>query len=452
MLTTLFAKLDAAQQCGASHFLVAFSGGLDSTVLLHGCQQYLQLHPHLQLQAVHVHHGLSAHADDWAAHCQTICAAWQIPLTIERVTVPQGARISTEASAREQRYQVLYRHLHATSLLLTAHHQDDQVETLLLALKRGSGLDGLTAMPALMVLPQGHHGRPLLTVSREALEAYAQREQFNWIDDESNQDQRFDRNFIRHSVLPLMKQRWPTFSHTASRSVALLAEQRDLVDELAQHDLMACRQPHTGSTGSLQSGILLSALLALSVARRNNVLRAWLRELGAPLWSQSQLLQVWQSFALARQDANPQFEWQNWQLRRYQDTLYATERRVLDRPSSVRWPWPNALSLSELNGHLSAQHHREGLRVPHANEQVSVRFDCVGSLRVHPLGRSGSGPLKKVWQEYRVPPWLRSQVPMLFYNEHFVAAVGYWLEKDFCCANAQGWLPVWQDESLPLTD
>lgn len=437
MLTTLFSKLDQALQGGIDHLLVALSGGLDSTALLHACCQYRLKHPTIRLTATHIHHGLSHNADDWAQHCQDLCKQWRVPIELINVVVPKGARMSLEASAREQRYQALHQSLGQHSLLLTAHHRDDQVETLLLALKRGSGLDGLSAMPEFMKLKCGYHARPLLAVSRIELEAYGQQHKLSWIEDESNQDQSYDRNFIRHSLLPLLQQRWPGFDKTAARSVELLAAQRQILDELAEQDRQACQKKECLS---------ISALKTLSVGRREQVLRAWLRQQGAPLWSQAQLLEAWYSVALAREDAQPMLQWQRWTLRRYQGLLSLQLPQSELILADLNWDWPRPMELSRDLGVLWAQRETtvgtERLREPRNDEQVTVRFGCRGSLKVHPSGRLGSRGLKKVWQEHKVAPWLRPQVPMVFYNDRLVAAVGYWIEKGFVQNEGEGWLPA----------
>lgn len=437
ILTTLFAKLDEFQQCGANHFLVALSGGLDSIALLHACCQYQQQHPELKLTATHVHHGLSPNANLWAKHCQAICDSWSVEHSVLKVDVPQGARISLEASAREQRYQALHNQLSERSLLLTAHHQDDQVETLLLALKRGSGLDGLSAMPELMPLNVGYHGRPLLSVSRSELELYANSNQLSWVEDESNEDEGFDRNFIRHSLMPLLHERWPGFSKAASRSVELLASQRQLTEELAKQDLAECLQAN---------GMLVDKLANLSEARRDNTLRWWLREQGAPLWSQAQLEEAWNSVALAREDAQPKLQWQGWTLRRYQGVLSLEPPAEAFELPDLLWNWPEPLELPGQIGTLVCSPlsdvSQAGLRPPKSNEIVTIRFGLAGSLKVHPEGRSGSRPLKKVWQERGVAPWQRPLVPMVFFNETLVAAVGYWVEKSFVAEQGGSWLPT----------
>ncbi|MCM2679141.1 tRNA lysidine(34) synthetase TilS [Echinimonas agarilytica] len=432
MKTTLFAQLDAAATCGFQHVLVALSGGKDSSAILHCASQYVKANPNLTISAIHVHHGLSPNANEWQALCQHYCDDLGVELTCESVSVTKGARQSLEALAREARYQVLARHVTSHTLMLTGHHQDDQIETFILALKRGSGLDGLSSMPALNEFSQGFHCRPWLMQSRSNIETYVAEHQLPFVEDESNQDQQFDRNFIRHSVLPLLNKRWPSFNQTASRSIQLLGSQRELIDQYSLLDMQRCQQ---------HQALGIEDLSALPELRRNNAMRMWLRQLHAPLWSSSQLQQAWDAVALAREDAMPKLQWHGWQLQRYQGLLYATPCKqaiLIDRV----WNWPNKLELAGSDDLLMADSSvSAGIRPPMTGELVSVKFGCPGSLRVQPSTRSGSRPLKKVWQEYGVAPWIRASIPMIFYGDVCVAAVGYWVEKSYASQQSDCWLP-----------
>ena len=216
--------------------LVAFSGGLDSTVLLHQLVLLREQDPSLTLRAVHVHHGLSAHADDWVAHCRQICQQWQVPLVVHHVTLARGG-LGVEAHARAARYQAFQDTLNAGEVLVTAQHQDDQCETLLLALKRGSGPTGLSAMAPSSAFAGSRLLRPLLNETRESLRQWALAHQLSWIEDESNQDDTYDRNFLRLRVIPVLRERWPHFSEAVARSASLCAEQEQLLDEMLAAEL-----------------------------------------------------------------------------------------------------------------------------------------------------------------------------------------------------------------------
>ncbi|MDN5969244.1 MAG: tRNA lysidine(34) synthetase TilS, partial [Enterobacterales bacterium] len=229
----------ASKLQGRSHLMVAFSGGLDSTVLLHALVQLrMQNFPHLQLRAAHVHHGLSRYADLWVDHCKSVCQQWQVPLHVLRVKV-DAQRSGVEAAARDARYHAIAGLIGNHETLLTAQHLDDQCETFLLALKRGSGPTGLSAMASHMPFFSTEQIRPLLDISRAQLEEYAASYDLKWVEDDSNQDDRFDRNFLRLRVIPNLRDRWPHFPEAVARSASLCAEQEQLLDELLLDSLQS---------------------------------------------------------------------------------------------------------------------------------------------------------------------------------------------------------------------
>ena len=414
-------------------FLVAFSGGLDSTVLLHQLVQWRIQQPDVSLRAIHVHHGLSPNADAWVAHCQQVCSRWDVPLSIVRVTLAEEG-LGLEAQARKARYQAFADALRAGEVLVTAQHQDDQCETLLLALKRGSGPAGLAAMPA--ELP--FHGtlllRPLLNETREALEQWACVHRLSWIEDESNQDASYDRNFIRLEVLPLLKQRWPHFANAAARSAALCGEQEQLLDELLAEEL--------ASLVSAEGTLTLAPLMTLSANRRAALLRRWLSGLGAPMPSRDLLSRIWQEAILAREDASPRLVLGSHEIRRFQGQLWWVKSTAGQRQTVIPWPGPlEPLTLPAGLGKLTLVPGGD-IRPPRADEPVSVRFHASGMLYV--AGRQGGRKLKKIWQELGVAPWLRDTTPILFYGETPIAAAGQFVTQAGLADSAEGLRLTWR--------
>lgn len=327
--------------------LVAFSGGLDSTVLLHQLVQWRTQQPTRSLRAIHIHHGLSAYADEWVAHCEAVCAQWQVPLVVERVTLADEG-LGIEAQARQARYQAFADALLPGEVLVTAQHLDDQCETFLLALKRGSGPAGLSAMAESSAFAGTRLIRPLLTQTRMALEQWARQHQLRWIEDESNQDDAYDRNFLRLQVLPLLQQRWPHFADATARSAALCAEQEHLLDELLADELSGC----TTAEGALA----LAPLTAMSRVRRAALLRRWLAAQNAPMPSRDGLERLWQEVALAREDASPCLRFGEYEVRRYQGQLWWIKSVVGQSETILHWPrWQLPLSLPAGLGHLRLQ-------------------------------------------------------------------------------------------------
>ncbi|MCL6363206.1 tRNA lysidine(34) synthetase TilS [Pectobacterium carotovorum subsp. carotovorum] len=418
-----------AQTAGCGSILLAYSGGLDSSVLLHLLVAVRQ-RSGLPIRAAYIHHGLNPLADSWAEHCCQQCERWQVPFASLPVKV-EAQNGGIEAAARTARYQALQAHLQEGEALLTAQHLDDQSETFLLALKRGSGPAGLSAMAAQSML--GHHRlvRPLLGISRLQLEAYAQRHQLGWIEDDSNQDERFDRNFLRRQILPRLTQRWPHFPSAVARSAQLCAEQEQLLDELLEESLQALCQP--------DGALSIDGLAPLSPVRRSALLRRWLAQQGATMPAREQLQRLWDEVATSRQDAEPVLQLNQMQIRRFRQYLYLLPLMPSLKDRIIPWQSPSCpLSLPDNLGSLSLADNGVAIRAPENGEAVSIRFSTSGT--VHIVGRAHGRQIKKLWQELNVPPWWRDRTPLVFYNEQLIAAVGRFVTREGQVRENQ---PVW---------
>jgi tRNA(Ile)-lysidine synthase len=439
----VFAALD--NYLKPSALLVGYSGGLDSRVLLELISRYVRQRSGFSLLALYVHHGLNIKADDWLMNCAQVCEALEVSFIAERVVIDKKNRQSLEDLARRARYNAFSQHLPEQGTLLTAHHQDDQLETLLLALKRGSGPRGLSAMPVQTSFASGHLFRPLLSFSRQQLLEWALSQQLSWIEDDSNFDERFDRNFLRQQVIPLLRQRWPEIAMTATRSAGLCAEQESLLDEIAQDDLAKSRY----TDGSLQIAVLDS----LSKPRRHQLFRFWLRQLTGTVPSQVQLEKIWSEVALARQDAIPELCWQAGIIQRYQQRLYftastpnvfsqANAKHIDSQPIDIGIPLQLSNGVLTLEADISSSLR---LRMPNDAEFLTVEYGLPGSLKAHPAGRAHSRELKKLWQEYGVAPWLRSATPIICYQGKIAAVVGAFICREYLCReNEPGLRMDWQ--------
>nr|WP_308415368.1 tRNA lysidine(34) synthetase TilS [Pectobacterium versatile] len=418
-----------AQTAGCGSILLAYSGGLDSSVLLH-LLVALRQRSGLPIRAAYIHHGLNPLADSWAEHCCQQCERWQVPFASLPVKV-EAQNGGIEAAARMARYQALQAHLQEGEALLTAQHLDDQSETFLLALKRGSGPAGLSAMAAQSML--GHHRlvRPLLGISRLQLEAYAQLHQLGWIEDDSNQDERFDRNFLRRQILPRLTQRWPHFPSAVARSAQLCAEQEQLLDELLEESLQALCQP--------DGALSIDGLVPLSPVRRFALLRRWLAQQGATMPAREQLQRLWDEVATSRQDAEPVLQLNQMQIRRFRQYLYLLPLMPSLKDRIIPWQSPScSLSLPDNLGTLLLADSGVAIRAPENGEAVSIRFSTSGT--VHIVGRAHGRQIKKLWQELNVPPWWRDRTPLVFYNEQLIAAVGRFVTREGQVRENQ---PVW---------
>ncbi len=426
-------------------YWVALSGGLDSTVLLHALvtvQAMLQTQPPASIRALHVHHGLSEHADHWLAACEALCADLGVPLESVGVKVePRGRGL--EDAAREARYRVFEQTLPAGHCLLTAHHGDDQAETLLLRLMRGSGPRGLAAMADSRALGRGCLHRPLLGVTRAQLEDYARVHHLQWVEDDSNTDERFDRNFLRAQVMPRLRQRWPGLARAWGESARLCAESEQLLGELAGEDLERAVASVVSSRPTLAPVLDITRLRELSPPRRHNLLRHWLRSQSLPVPGREHLKQIDQQLIGGREDSRARVQWEALELHRFRSGLYLLSSRWFDpgsdsRPRSGLAFTPDrgaALSLPD-GGRLEAERavgSAAGPGLPILRPglgALTVRWR-EGGERCQPVGRAHSQALKKLLQEHDLEPWWRSQVPLVYRGDVLVAVGDLWVCQGF---------------------
>ena len=419
--------------------VIAYSGGVDSQVLLHAFASLKQNSPSLNnaITVCHVNHGLSENAYAWQEFAEQACAKLQLPLTVCQVNVKAQAQNSLEALARDARYQALQSIYQESSLILTGHHSDDQAETFLLALKRGSGLKGLSAMATYHQQDKDILVRPLLNISRDQITAYANDHQLRWVEDESNTDTRFDRNFIRNDIMPRLTKRWPSIAATIKRSSEHCQEGQVLLDELALEDLKHCQ---------ISSRILkLTALTELSRARFNNLIRYFLAQQHCLMPSTEQLNQLAQQLN-ANEDKNPAVKVGDHYLRRYQEGLYLTStikdvshwssRVELCNPDVSKITLPDNLGvlsfvITDVN-HLEPKLSNNEFFVlaPTSTQQVTIRFNHNNPTCL-PDYRKRSRDLKKVLQELNIPPWQRKSIPFLYYDDVLVAALGFFVCQPF---------------------
>ncbi len=394
--------------------VVAFSGGLDSCVLLHLLSESRKIIP-FQLQAQHIHHGLSPNADVWADFCADFCKKLGIPLTISRVEVNKSSGLGLEAAAREARYKALL--ASQADFICLAHHQDDQAETLLLQLARGAGVKGLAGMAAVNTKLL----RPLLDVSRSRLEAYAKQHQLTWIEDESNMDTKFDRNFMRHQVLPILTKQYPAIKQTISRSAQHMAEADILLDDLAAMDVKNCQRHLFDSKQSDGRQLQLAPLALLSMARVKNTLRWWLLQHGCDVPSAAQLQQITQQLLHAKADATVKIKVAtSLILQRFQGCACLVKEAKeggadYQRDTfSLAWNGEQVIVLPDQSRLLFSQQLGEGIALRHLEKaQLVVRYRQGGEI-LKPQANRPSRSLKAILQESHIPPWQRERLPLLF--------------------------------------
>lgn len=407
-------------QCPCKHtssrtIWLAYSGGLDSHVLLHAIVQVRGELTDWQLQAIHIDHALQQDSSNWSEHCRSTCEHYAVPCTVETVTVSQAGE-SPEAAARDARYAALAEHLQEGDVLLTAQHADDQAETFMLQMLRGSGPKGLAAMPAARPFSAGYQLRPLLEFSRRDLQAYAEEHALQFIHDPSNDDRRFDRNFLRHEVIPVLLKRWPALLQTLGRDARQQAEAAELLDILAEQDYADCR----GGNGCLS----LTGLVRLDENRQRNLVRFWLRQQGVSVPHRRKLNEILQIMLCAGEDRQPRVDWPGGEVRRYRDELYASVAPQEAVDWQQQWDLQGPLMLPAGLGRLSLRQSQDGLDLSSLQSgpvQVSFRR---GGESCQPAGRGQHHSLKKLFQEAAVPPWQRERTPLVYVGDELAQIMG----------------------------
>ena len=392
------------------HILVAFSGGIDSTVLAHAL--LTQRRKFASLRIAHVDHGLQAASGEWSRHCARQARAWRLPFVSLRAQIRRKRGESPEAAARDARYALLASAMRPEDVLVTGQHEDDQAETLLLQLFRGAGVAGLAAMPAAAPFGPGRIVRPLLGTSRAALAEYARVHRLSWVEDPTNLETKFARNFLRTKVMPRIREQWPGAVASIARSAQHMAEAGRLLGELAQRDLAKAIDG---------DALSVTALRALPRARRHNALRAWIAGFGLEAPSTAQAIEIGGRVLTARPDSHPEFEWNGSLIRRRAGRLLLVVRRA-DRVEaaleliSKSWHWTRHREcvLNRAGDTLTLVDDAAGpIDRDALPETLEIRARAGGeSLRPGPRARTQT--LKKLIQSAKMSVEARESLPLLF--------------------------------------
>lgn len=401
--------------------IVGFSGGMDSTVLLHRLHVMCELDKWpFSILAVYVNHGLSVFAQAWENQCLHFCQSRNIHFQAVEVSLdPDSNAHSLEHAARVARYQALETYMQDDDILVTAHHRDDQAETLLLQLFRGAGVAGCSAMPVLKRIERGYHWRPLLSYSREELKSYANEQGLAWIDDDSNTNTRFDRNFLRHEVMPTLVKRWPGLVSSLARSAEHFATANTILNDCAHSDYLASHLS-TQIAHLAFDTLDCEKIQALSAGRQASLLRYWIVKNGFPSPNTMRLRTIMDTVLNASPDSTPCVHWQDVQINRYRDALFVQRRipSLESRTCVIPWDGVTVLKLGDPFGELFPMKDMAGVG-------LSVRFRVGGETLMLP-GRNGHKSLKKYFQEWGVPTWLRDFWPLIYQNEQIIAVPGFY--------------------------
>ncbi len=416
--------LASAKSTGCERLVIAYSGGIDSHVLLILVNELNCGKDTIPLDAIYVNHNLQDNSRKWGEHCRQVCQSLGVGFKQLNVDATANKGESPEEKARLVRYQALSKELQEREWLLTAQHKDDQAETLLLQLLRGAGVFGLSAMPERKMLAKGELHRPLLKVDREQIHQIALEYELNWSEDPSNQNLLVPRNYLRKKVIPLLKTFWPETTTMMDRSAGWLAETAKLATEIAEQDFKAVECPY--------QSLSIKILNQLSLQRQKNLIRYWFHHFALQRPGNEKLDIIIQQIINARDDANPQLDWQGVSLRRYKEHLYMTP--LLSDPDSdwqESWDGMSSIELPSKWGFLNVSTiSGKGLSSSYQNQELTIKLRQ-GGERCHPAGRGHSQSLKNLFKEYEVPPWLRSSWPLLYCDGEIIAVPGLFICKGF---------------------
>jgi len=436
-------KLASTPDSAPPQLLLALSGGLDSTALLHllvAAKRSLAF----ELSALHVHHGLSANADRWADFCKLQCDLLNIALQVVPIALEKNPALGIEAAARQLRYAALFNYqLDAASgrrpdFIVSAHHQDDQAETLLLQLLRGAGVKGLASMAAI-----DHNRRllrPLLGISRQTLQAFAEQQSLSWCEDESNTNTQFERNYVRHELLPMLDARFQGVKSVLARTAAHLAEANDLLDNLAAIDGAALLQDNS---------LCMQGLRALTLARAKNLLRYWFARNALAMPNSEQLNEIVQQLLNAAADANVSIALQHLSLKRFQQRAYLVREQaqlafdlVWNGEAEIILPNGGRLTFSQVTGRGLA------LKFGMSKLRISSRD---GGERFKPNVLRPTRTLKHLLQEANIAPWLRLQLPLVYWHDTLAYVPGIGIAHELqAAADEPGVEIIWYAPALAM--
>ena len=422
LLSSLSIESALTQYHNPPHIYIGYSGGIDSHVLLHLCASMAHLKE--KITAVYVHHGLQLEANAWAEHCKKTATVLGVDFKVIRVDAIAGQGESPEEVARNARYTALRTLIETDDLLLVAQHREDQLETVLLQLFRGSGLSGLSAMPAFMNFGKGVLLRPLLDTPKIAVEDYAKLHTLSWIEDPSNQSNNFNRNFLRNAIVPLLKQRWPACDKTVARSAGHCAEAQLLLSEQAKKVFLPI-------FNVLDETLSISKLIAYSLTQQRLVIREWFQMLNLKMPSQAFIERIQSDVISARPDSDPLLSGKGYCIRRYRDKLYCLKVAGAEKIVASIWPKMQTLFSFSAGQALYFMPSSAGICYDKWQKSTVVVKARSGGEKISLPGRKGHHDLKQLFQEASVAPWERAGIPLIYLDDKLAVVGDLWISADF---------------------
>lgn len=422
----------------AKKMWIACSGGMDSCVLLHLIHSHKQkIKQNLELQVVYVNHGLQAEGAKWGEFCKAQSSAYDIPFLQLDISEALPKGISVEAWARDRRYSMIADVMQKDDLLLTAHHQDDQVETFFLQALRGVGPRGLASMPANKVFAKGYHVRPLLNFTRSELFLYANENDLIWNEDPSNSETRYDRNYLRHNILSDIEKQWPAYRKTITRLIKNQQETKTLLSEIGQVDL-------ENTLSNDRCCLRLDKLKKLSLVRQKNLIYSWLHDRRLATPDSKHMNHIISDIVNSASESSPCVNWKDVEIRRYRNLLYICKRKKQELENNSQ-DWNISEPLYLMGEELVAKSSvgtglsKEKLK----GAKILIRYR-EGGEKIKPQNRSHSKTLKQLFQERAVLPWMRDSYPLIYVDDSLAAVPGLCIDENYIAkTNEESWELSW---------
>ena len=419
---------------------IAYSGGLDSSVLLYASFQLLKLKLIPSVHALHVNHGIECESDDWQKHCESTCQKLSIHISSKSLNLTSYSSKVSENTARDARYEFFQSQMLDDCLIAFAHHQDDQAETLLFRLFRGTGISGAGAISESRVFANNRIIRPFLKFKKSELLEYAQQNKLPWVEDKSNQENDFSRNIIRNKLLPLIQQSWPRVTDSLAKFSNIAREQNEILLEVANDDL---------TNVSLSRNIVcINQLLELSKARQKNVIHYWISSKENNNYSRAtnqEIEELIQQLQRSVKKDNPKTSQINvklgdFRVRLFDGDLWLCEsKEPVELEENINWAdisQPLNISgdyrifSSSIVSSIESDKDELAVRAPTTNEKVTIRRR-VGGEKLKPQYRDKTCELKKIYQELKIPHWRREWLPIIYYNEEIVCVPEVFVNKEY---------------------
>jgi len=420
-------------------FCIAFSGGVDSTVLLHVMKNIID--EKSQIRAIHINHNIVDNSKAWTKTCKSICKNFGIDIEIISLELTHNG-YGLEAAARDERYERLKEKLYENEYLLTAHHEEDQMETVFLRMARGTGLDGLQGINEKYSFGKGIIFRPMLEVSKASVMDYAKEHQLKWVEDSSNQDTHFDRNFLRKKIIPQFRERWPSIASSVSRLSQLSAQNIKILNQIAEEDI--------GPMANMNE-LPLAILLDKSFERVNNILRYIIIANGMSIPSMKTLQNGLKEMLDPETDKSV-IAWKGYCIRKYKNNLYFLSNSVLEpNQVDVRIPWEigKTVNLGENIGTIEATFiHGDGLSIEKCKNKLTISYRQGGEL-IKPTGHRINKSLKNLFQENQILPWMRDKIPLIYYQDELVSVADLWFNQNYVASqNEAGFVVNWHKKMI----